>query len=107
MQVRFTRRWQAVVLGVGTCASLAIGVVGVVLAILSPTVFDAPGAIMDPLTWLVFLLVIGLWVVCLAAPYGAWVAFLKRRTDLAMAAISAPVAWSAALVVAAALVPTP
>ena len=74
---------------------------GAIFAIMSPLVFDGPGNLLNPIAWLAFLLVIGLWIVCILAPYGAWIAFVRHRGALTWTAMAAPFAWT--LVLAATL----
>jgi len=100
-----SRRWQAFWLVMGTLACLAALPVGAVFAIMSPLVFDGPGNLLNPIAWFAFLLVIGLWIVCILAPYGAWVAFIRRRGALTWAAMAAPFAWVAVLATTLLFVP--
>ena len=93
-----TRKWEAVWLGVATAASLALMPLGAIGALLSPMVFDPHQNLLNPAAWLAFILIITFWIVCLAAPYGAWVAFLRRQTTLTWLAMSAPVLWALAAV---------
>ena len=58
----------------GVCAVLApLGLVG---ALFSPLVFDERGNLLNPLAWLGFLLMISFWIVCIVAPFVAWVLFM-------------------------------
>ena len=100
-----SRRDQAIALGVGTAASAAIVPVGGLAVIASPMVFDNPYNLENPVAWIAFLLVLGLWIVCIAGPYGAWVAFIKRQERLQWIAIGAPFAWGLAMILAFLCVP--
>ncbi len=100
-----SRRWQAIWLLIATLLCVAALPVGAILAILSPLVFDGPGNLLNPMAWLAFLLVIGLWIVCILAPCGAWLAFARRRGLLTWAAMAAPFAWAALLATALRFVP--
>ena len=88
-----------------TLTCLAAVPVGAIFAIMSPLVFDGPGNLLNPVAWLAFLLVIGLWIVCILAPYGAWIAFVRRREAISWAAMSAPLVWTLALAAALYFVP--
>ncbi len=88
-----SRRWQAAILIFATLGCLALLPVGWIGAIASPIVFDNPHNLERPLAWLAFMLALGLWIVCIVAPYGAWVAFFKRREQLQWIAIGAPFVW--------------
>ena len=67
-------------------------------ALLSPIVFEPRHSLSSPMAWIAFLLMVSLWVVCIAAPYGAWVAFARRLKVLTWLAIAAPVIWVVATV---------
>ncbi len=102
-----SRGWQGFWLVLGTLVCLAAVPFGAVFAIMSPLVFDGPGNLLNPVAWLAFLLVIGLWIVCILAPFGAWVSFLRRRQSaLTWTAMAAPFAWAAALATTLRFVPT-
>ena len=93
-----SRRWEIFWLVVATGLSLAAMPFGAIGALLSPMVFDPHQNLWNPAAWLAFLLIITFWIVCLAAPYGAWVAFLQKRGTLTWLAMSAPVLWALAAV---------
>lgn len=76
-----------------TAACVACGGLGAVLAVLSPTVFDARGSVFNPLAWLGFVLMISFWAVCLIAPFAAWVFWSRRDTPRAWALMATPLAW--------------
>ena len=98
-----SRRWEAIWLTLATGVSLAAMPIGAIAALLSPMVFDPHQNLWNPAAWLAFLLIITFWIVCLAAPYGAWVAFVKRREQLQWIAIGAPFAWCAMMAVSMAI----
>ena len=80
----------------GCVLLLPVGMVG---AVASPIVFEDPYNLEKPIAWIAFILALSLWIVCIAAPYGAWVAFAKRRQPLQWIAIGAPFVWFAATAV--------
>ena len=101
-----TRKWEAVWLGVATIASLIMAPVAGMVAILSPMVFEPRHNLVSPTAWISFLLLVTFWVVCIAAPYGAWVAFARRLKVLTWMAIAAPVFWVVATVASVTMMPT-
>jgi hypothetical protein len=92
-----TRKRQAIILGAITVASLMLLPLGALGAIASPMVFDDPYNLERPAAWVAFLLMLSFWIICIAAPYGAWVAFFKRSERLQWVAAGAPFAWCAVL----------
>ena len=92
------RRNEAIWLLLASAASLLLAPPAVLAAILSPMVFDPAPNLLSPAAWAAFLLMVTLWVVCIAAPFGAWVAFLRRLPRLTWLAMAAPVIWTAAAV---------
>ena len=91
-----SRTRQAILLGLATFGCLVLLPLGMLSAVASPIVFQDPYNLEKPIAWLAFVLALSLWIVCIAAPYGAWVAFIKRRQSLQWLAIGAPFAWFAA-----------
>lgn len=89
-----SRRWEAIWLIVATGISLAAVPIGAAAALLSPMVFDPHKNLFNPAAWLAFLLIITFWIVCLAAPYGAWVAFHKRLGLKTWLVMAAPAVWA-------------
>jgi hypothetical protein len=87
------KSWEAIWLGVASAVSLLAAPVGGLAAILSPMVFDPRQNLLNPAAWIAFLLVVSFWAVCIAAPYGAWVAYLRRLRALAWLAMAAPLVW--------------
>lgn len=80
----------------GLCGLLApIGAVG---ALFSPLVFDARGNLLNPLAWMGFLLMVSFWIVCIVAPFLAWVFWTRRQERDAWTAIAAPMVWMLATV---------
>lgn len=80
----------------GVCAVLApLGLVG---ALFSPLVFDERGNLLNPLAWLGFLLMVSFWIVCIVAPFVAWVLFTRKQERYAWTAIAAPAVWALATV---------
>lgn len=91
------------VLATGICAAfMPLGALG---ALFSPLIFDARGNLYNPLAWLGFLLMIGFWIVCIVAPFVAWVFWRRNREQLAWAVMSAPLVWGIALAVVLQFVP--
>jgi hypothetical protein len=95
---RMSRRWEAFWLVIGTGVCLAALPIGAAAALLSPMVFDPHKNLFNPAAWVAFLLIITFWIVCLAAPYGAWVAWFQKRGPLTWLAMAAPVVWALAAV---------
>ena len=92
-QIAAMRSFRKVLLAIltGLCGVLApIGAVG---ALFSPLVFDARGNLLNPLAWLGFLLMISFWIVCIVAPFLAWVLFTRKQERHAWTAIAAPAVW--------------
>ncbi len=80
-----SRKREALWLIAATGASLLGAPVGAVAAILSPMVFDPHQNIWNPAAWIAFVLIVTFWIVCIAAPFGAWVAYLRRQRVLDLA----------------------
>ena len=93
-----SRRWEGIWLTLATALSLAAMPLGAVGALLSPMVFDPHQNLWNPAAWVAFLLIITFWIVCLAAPYGAWIAFHRNRSALTWLAMSAPMFWALAAI---------
>ena len=87
------KHWEPIWLGIASAISLMIAPVAAVGAILSPMVFDPHQNLLNPAAWIAFLLIVSFWAVCIAAPYGAWVAYARRLRTLAWLFMSAPVVW--------------
>ena len=97
-------RQALLVLATGVCA--ALGLVGAIVAVFSPLLFDASGNLYNPIAWLAFILSAGFWVVCLVAPLLAWIEWRRNREPTAWAAMAAPLAWGAATVAMVQFVPS-
>jgi hypothetical protein len=91
-----SRKSHAIILGAATVGCLLMLPLGAVGAVVSPMLFDDPHNLEQPVRWIAFLLVLSLWIICIAGPYGAWVAYAKRREALQWVAIGSPFAWCAA-----------
>lgn len=100
-----TRRAKLIGLGVVSALWLGLVPVAAVGALFSPLIFDRSGNLLNPLAWLGFLLMITMWIICLAAPYVAWVLFKRGQEPLAWAAMATPLAWFTALVAILQFVP--
>ncbi|WP_421738509.1 hypothetical protein [Caulobacter sp.] len=99
-------RGQLVALVLLTLTWLAAAVIGAVLAIFSPLVFDGAGNLRNPLAWLGFVLGALFWVVCVLSPLVGWIQWRKGRRTETWAAMAAPVAWGAATLTVLQLLPT-
>ena len=93
--LRISRRGQLLLLVLATLACCVLAVAGGVAAIFTPLVFDRPGAALNPLAWIGFVLAAGFWVVCLLAPLRAWIEWGRGREPIAWAVMAAPLAWAA------------
>ena len=100
-----SRQWEMIWLGIATAVWLAAAPAAGVAAILSPMVFDPSENLFNPAAWLAFLLIVSGWAVCLAAPYGAWVAFFRDMKLLSWTVMAAPLVWLAAAVASATFIP--
>ncbi|OYX02708.1 MAG: hypothetical protein B7Z12_11530 [Caulobacter vibrioides] len=81
-------------LATGVCGVLAV--LGAILAIFTPLVFDRAGNVLNPIAWLGFAFAALFWVVCLLGPLAGWILWRKGATPLAWAAMVTPLAWGAA-----------
>lgn len=88
-------RRQLALMALATGACLVFAVVGAVLAIFTPLVFDRQGNVLNPIAWLGFAFAALFWVVCLLAPLAGWILWRKGQAQLAWAAMAAPLAWGA------------
>ena len=93
-----SRKLEAIWLAVATGLSLLAAPFGAVAAILAPMLFDPHQNLYNPAAWIAFLLMISFWIVCIAAPYAAWVAYLRRATLLTWMAMATPLLWALAAV---------
>ena len=98
-------RTQLALMALATCISVALAIVGAILAIFTPLVFDRAGNVLNPFAWLSFALAALFWVVCLLGPLAGWILWRKGATQLAWAAMVTPLAWGAATVTLLGFVP--
>lgn len=91
------------VMATGVCGGF--GLLGLIGALFSPLVFDERGNLLNPLAWLAFLLMIGFWVVCIVAPFVAWILWRRDRETQAWAVMSAPLLWGFATITVLQFVP--
>lgn len=87
------RKREAIWLIAATGVSLIGTPIGAVAAILSPMVFDPSQNVWNPAAWIAFVLIVTFWIVCIAAPFGAWVAFLRGQRVLTWLVMSLPALW--------------
>ena len=99
------RRTKFVLMVLATCISAGFFLLGVIGALFSPLVFDERGNLLNPLAWLAFLLMIAFWIVCLVAPYVAWILWRRNRETQAWAVMSAPLLWGLATITVLQFVP--
>jgi hypothetical protein len=102
---RRERTQRAVLLVLLTLLCLAATPLGAVGALFSPLVFDHRPNLLNPLAWLGFVLMIGFWIVCIIAPFIAWVAWKRGREPVAWMAIAGPLVWLIALGVTLQFIP--
>lgn len=102
---RISRRNRLLLLVLATAACCALAVAGAILAVFTPLVFDAPGAMLNPMAWLGFGMGAGFWIVCLLAPLRAWIEWKRGREPIAWAAMAAPLAWAGATLAVLQFVP--
>lgn len=100
-----SRGWRVAAMVAATAVCGLMAACGAVAAIFSPLVFDRACNMMNPLAWLGFILMIGFWVVCVLAPFGAWVAYRRGQEPLAWAAMALPLAWLTLLIAVLQFVP--
>ena len=80
-----SKRWEIFWLVVCTLGCMAAALVSMVIVIVSPIVFDRQGSILNPIT---------LWVVCILAPFGAWVMFVRNKSQMAWTLMATPPIWA-------------
>jgi hypothetical protein len=73
---------------------MAAALASMVVAILSPIAFDRAGSALNPFAWIAFLMMITLWVVCILAPFGAWVMFSRQNSRIAWTLMAIPPIWA-------------
>lgn len=99
------KRTRFILLILATLICVGAAPAGAVATLFSPLVFDAQGNMLNPLAWIGFGLMISFWIVCLLAPFAAWVFWRRDRESLAWTAISLPLIWALALVTVLQFVP--
>lgn len=99
---RRTRQILLVVATLGCAGLMPLGAIGVLF---SPLIFDARGNLFNPLAWIGFALMISFWIVCIVAPFVAWIMFRRHRETAAWGLMSAPLVWALALVTVLQFVP--
>lgn len=99
------RRTRQILLGLATAVCAALMPLGAVGVLFSPLIFDARGNLFNPLAWIGFALLISFWIVCIVAPYVAWIMFRRNRETVAWGYMSAPLVWGLALVTVLQFVP--
>lgn len=99
------RRTRQVLLVLATVACVGLMPLGAVGVLFSPMIFDARGNLFNPLAWIGFALLISFWIVCIVAPFVAWIMFRRNRETLAWGYMSAPLVWGLALVTVLQFVP--
>ncbi|WP_426013353.1 hypothetical protein [Caulobacter sp. DWR2-3-1b2] len=102
---QISRRGRLLLLVLATVTCCALAVAGAVAAVFTPLVFDAPGALRNPMAWIGFVLGASFWIVCLLAPLRAWIEWKRGREPIAWAAMAAPLAWGAAALAVLQFVP--
>jgi hypothetical protein len=95
--VSMSRSWQGFWLGAASLACVVVAPAAGVVAIMSPIAIDRQGSLLNPFAWLAFILMVTLWIVCLLAPFAAWVSFKRNKTQMAWTIISAPPIWAAVM----------
>ena len=93
--IEVSRGWRLFGLVVCTLACVCLIPLGAVGAIFSWLVFDHPGNLLNPFAWIAFLLMVLFWVVCIIAPFAAWVFRARGHERLTWAAIATPLIWVA------------
>lgn len=99
------RRGRSILLVLATLACVGVAPVGAIGTLFSPLIFDERGNLLNPLAWLGFLLMITFWIVCLLAPFAAWIFWRRNREQMAWTAISLPLIWAVAIVTILQFVP--
>ena len=89
-----SKRWEIIWLVVATILCVLAAPVAAIGAIISPIAFDREGSLLNPFAWIAFLMMITLWVVCILAPFAAWVMFTRKQSRMAWTFISVPPIWA-------------
>ena len=90
---RISEKGQQILLALITVVWALAALIGAILAVFSPLVFDGPGNLGNPVAWLGFGLGALFWAVCMLAPLVGWMQWRKGKHTEAWAAMAAPVAW--------------
>lgn len=88
------RRWEVLGLSFLTLIYMFAALASMGVAIMSPIAFNGPDSLWNPIAWLAFLLMISLWVVCILAPFAAWVMFSRQNSQMAWTLMIAPPIWA-------------
>jgi len=99
------RKTRQILLVLATLACAGLMPLGAVGVLFSPLIFDARGNLFNPLAWIGFALMISFWIVCIVAPFAAWILFRRNREAAAWGMMSAPLVWGLALVIVLQFVP--
>ncbi len=99
------RRTQEILLGLATAVCAGLIPLGAIGALFSPLVFDERGNLFNPLAWIGFVLMIGFWMVCIVAPFVAWILFRRKRETVAWGVMTAPLVWALALITVLQFIP--
>ena len=89
-----SKRWEIFWLVICTLGCMAAALVSMVVVIIAPIVFDRQGSLLNPIAWIAFLMMITLWVVCILAPFGAWVMFTRQKSQMAWTLMATPPIWA-------------
>lgn len=100
------RRTRFILMVLATLACGGFFLLGVIGALFSPLVFDERGNLFNPLAWLAFVLMIAFWIVCVVAPYVAWILWRRNRETQAWAVMSIPLLWGFATIIVLQFVPS-
>lgn len=99
------QRFRFILLIGATLICVGVAPFGAVGTLFSPLVFDERGNLLNPLAWLGFFLMITFWIVCLAAPFVAWVYWRRNREQMAWSVMSAPLIWGLLLAIVLQFIP--
>jgi uncharacterized membrane protein YbhN (UPF0104 family) len=99
------QRTRFILLILATLVCVGLAPVGAVGTLFSPLVFDERGNLLNPLAWLGFFLMITFWIVCLVAPFVAWVYWRRGREQMTWSVMSAPLIWGLLMVIVLQFIP--
>jgi hypothetical protein len=103
--VRREQRTRFILMILATLMYLGIAPIGAIGTLFSPLIFDERGNLLNPFAWLGFFLMITFWIVCLVAPFVAWVFWRRDREPLAWSVMSAPLIWGLTTVILLQFIP--